>query len=224
MERIVYRSTVRSLTPDELLDETMKQKRKEFTEKVNLSLGDGFKYEDFVNGPELEHLGTPIFPNYEDDEDGETPQAIDADDEPDADTYDQYVGASVTLPIGSKMLNAKVRGRKRSLDGSLIVKANQNPILDTRTYDVEFPDGQVAEISANVIAQNMYAMCDLEGNQYLLLAGIVGHRKDESAIERPGGHVCKTWIESTHPENHERLEDLCRVERRQYFLGKTGQS
>ena len=33
--KVVYRSTVRSLTPDELADETMKLKRKEFTEKVN---------------------------------------------------------------------------------------------------------------------------------------------------------------------------------------------
>ena len=41
--QIVYRSTVRSLTPDELADETMKRNRAEFTEKVNKILGDGFK-------------------------------------------------------------------------------------------------------------------------------------------------------------------------------------
>jgi DUF917 family protein len=87
------------------------------------------------------------------------------------------------------MLSAKVRGLKRALDGILTGKANQNPILDTRTYDVEFPDGQMAEISANVIAQNMYAMCDLEENQYLLLAGIVDHRKEEAALDRADMYV-----------------------------------
>jgi hypothetical protein len=116
----------------------------------------------------LEHFGTPIYPNYADDDDGEEAHVMpeyDDDPEPDADTYDQYVGASVNLPMGDQMLNAKVIGRKRMSDGSVIGRANSNPILDTRTYDVEFPDGQIAEVSANVIAQNMYAMCDVEGNQ-----------------------------------------------------------
>ena len=71
------------------------------------------------------------------------------------------------------MMTAKVRGRKRQANGTLRGKANSNPILDTRTYEVEFPDGQKTEVAANIIAQNMYAQCDSEGNQYLLLAGIV---------------------------------------------------
>ncbi|KAI2495111.1 Reverse transcriptase (RNA-dependent DNA polymerase) [Fragilaria crotonensis] len=154
--QVVYRSTVRSLTPDELADETMKRKRSEFTLQVNQALGDGFKYEDFANDPELEHFDTPTFETYADDDDGEFPQAIDADAvEPDPDTYDPYIGASVNLPIGDRMVNAKVRERKRAPDGSLTGKAHKNPILDTRTYQVEFPDGQFAEVSANTIAQTV---------------------------------------------------------------------
>jgi hypothetical protein len=49
---------------------------------------------------------------------------------------------------------------------------------------VEFSDGQLTELAANVIAENMFAQCDNKGNQYLLLAGIVDHRKDSSAIEK----------------------------------------
>jgi hypothetical protein len=41
-------------------------------------------------------------------------------------------------------------------------------------YEVEFPDGQVAEYSVNIIAENMYThQCDAEGNQYLLLNKII---------------------------------------------------
>ncbi len=47
-------------------------------------------------------------------------------------------------------------------------------------YEVEFPDGQVAEYSANVIAENMYTQCHAEGNQYLLLDKIIDWRKDNS--------------------------------------------
>jgi hypothetical protein len=32
-----------------------------------------------------------------------------------------------------------------------------NPILDTRIYEVEFPDGEVLEYAANVIAENLYS-------------------------------------------------------------------
>ena len=47
---------------------------------------------------------------------------------------------------------------------------------------VEFPDGQVAEYSVNIIAENVYAQCDSEGNQYLLLKEIVDWRKDDNAV------------------------------------------
>ena len=187
--QVVYRSTVRGLTPDEMVDETMKAKRNAFTEKVNAMLGDGFKYEDFANDPELEDLQTPTFEGYADADDGEMPHVLDADDEVDVDTYDQYIGAEVTLPVGDQMRSAKVRSRKRSVDGKLVGRANTNPILDTRMYNIEYSDGQTAEVAANVIAQNMYAMCDTEGNQYLLLDGIVGHRKDDSAVDRADMYV-----------------------------------
>ncbi len=69
---------------------------------MNSILGDGFKYENFVNNPVLESPKTPIFSNYTDDVEGEALQV------PDEDTYDQYVGAEVTLAIGNKLLSAKV--------------------------------------------------------------------------------------------------------------------
>ncbi|KAI2502051.1 Reverse transcriptase (RNA-dependent DNA polymerase) [Fragilaria crotonensis] len=58
--QVVYRSTVRSLTPDEMADTTAKAARDKFTESVNAALGEAFKYEDFVNDPELEAFDTPI--------------------------------------------------------------------------------------------------------------------------------------------------------------------
>ena len=193
--QVVYRSTVRSLTPDEMADETVKEKRKSFTEKVNLVLGDGFKYEDFAKDPELEDFDTPKYPAYTDDDDGEMQIVPDADEEADdtLDTYDQYVGASVTLPIGDKVLNAKVRGRKRLIDGNFAGRANSNPILDTRIYDVEFADGQTAELAAIVIAQSMYAMCNTEGNTCSC--------KESLIIVR----MVQPWIELTCMLNEDRI-------------------
>jgi hypothetical protein len=162
------------LTPDEVSDETMKKEREKFTEGVNKALGDPFNYEDIANNPELEDLGTPIYEPYGDGGEEDLRFVPDIDDV-DKDTYDQYVGAQVSLPIGDKMMTATVRGRKRHSDGTLRGKANANPILDTRTYEVDFPHREKAEVAANIIAQNMYSQCDSEGNQYLLLSGIVDH-------------------------------------------------
>jgi hypothetical protein len=77
-------------------------------------------------------------------------------------------------------MSGKVWWRKREADGSLKGTAHQHPILDTQTYEVEFPNGQVAKYSANVIAENMYTQCNAEGNQYLLLNEIVNWQQDNS--------------------------------------------
>ena len=45
------------------------------------------------------------------------------------------------------------------MDGNLVGRADPNPVKDTRTYEVEFPDGEVAELTANAIAEAMYALC-----------------------------------------------------------------
>jgi hypothetical protein len=34
-------------------------------------------------------------------------------------------------------------------------------MLDTRNYEIEFPDGRSDEYTANAIAENMYAQCDI---------------------------------------------------------------
>jgi hypothetical protein len=62
-------------------------------------------------------------------------------------------------------------------------RANANSILDTRTYEIKFPDGRTDEYTTNVIAENMYAQCDIEGRQYNLMEGIVDHKTDGYAIE-----------------------------------------
>jgi hypothetical protein len=99
------------------------------------------------------------------------------------------VGAIVQLSIGDKVQTGKVTGRKRGLDGMARGKESANPILDTRNYNVEFPDGRSEEYTANVIAENMYAQCDEERNQFLMLQDIVGHNTDGQAVERADMYI-----------------------------------
>ena len=73
--------------------------------------------------------------------------------------------------------------RKRDLDGNLKGTANENPVLDTREYVVTFDDGDMTELTANVIATSMYAQCGPDGNQYVLLDYIINYRHNDSAIQ-----------------------------------------
>jgi hypothetical protein len=139
---------------------------------------------DFKDDPDHKDFVTPTYDCYEDDEVPPSKMAYidDVKDENDVDTYDQYVGAHVRVPIGDNIRSRKTVRRKRELDGN--VKANANSMLDTRTYEIEFPDGRSDEYTVNVIAENMYAQCDTDDRQYNLMEGIFDHNTDGNTIER----------------------------------------
>ena len=47
--------------------------------------------------------------------------------------------------------------------------------FSTQSYDVEFPDGQVKEYAANIIAENMLTQVDSDGMSTTLMEAIVDH-------------------------------------------------
>jgi len=57
-----------------------------------------------------------------------------------------------------------------------------NPLLDSRVYDVLFPDGSIEQYTANTISECIYSYIDYEGRRYSLLDQIADHRKNESTI------------------------------------------
>jgi hypothetical protein len=85
----------------------------------------------------------------------------------DADDYmpesmDEYISASVLLPRGEDVVRAKVVGQMHGRDGNPLGMRHSNPILDTREYQVEFPDGSTVTYAANVIADNLYMIFDIK--------------------------------------------------------------
>jgi hypothetical protein len=166
----------------------------------------------FEDDPDYADFVTPTYECYEDDEVSPS-KMIDIDDvkdEDDVDTYDQYVGTHVRVPIGGDIRSGEVVRRKRELDGTVRGQSNANSMLDTRTYDIEFPDERSDEYTANVIPENMYAQCDAEGRPYNLMEGIIDHTTDGHAFEcadmyikhgsnkkvrktTKGWHLCVEW-------------------------------
>jgi hypothetical protein len=96
-------------------------------------------------------------------------------------TYDSLISAEVISPQGDVLVPAIVTSRKRDSNGNPIGTHDNNPLLDTRVYEVTFPDGHIDAYAANIIAQNIYSKVDQEGNRYRLLDEIINHHKDELA-------------------------------------------
>ena len=71
---------------------------------------------------------------------------------------------------------------KMYADENVVGGSNDNPILDTMEYSVEFDDGEFSELTANVIAESMYAACDDSGNEYLMMDSIVDYRKIDKSL------------------------------------------
>ena len=175
----VYTSSYRALHEDELTDPTKIKEREEFDRAIRTKLGAPVSSEDELNSIDPEAV-TPQFSLYEDDI--QKPENVPDIDNVTPEDFDNYVGAEVNLPIGGTLRQGKVKRRARGVDGELHGTQNDNPILDTRTYEVEFPDGEFAEYSANVIAEHLLSQCDPNGNQYQLMDDIVDHRSDQTAV------------------------------------------
>ena len=105
------------------------------------------------------------------------------------DTQDNYVGAEVNLFFRGNMRSGSVKRRSRDAKGELFGTRNPNPILDTRSYEVKFPDGDVAEFTANVIAENMFSQCNDAANQYRLMSKIVYHKSNYKAVAKSDRYV-----------------------------------
>jgi hypothetical protein len=163
---IIYRNSIRSLTLDEIQSPTEIVERLKFDVSIEEKLGKSMLAADLKDDPDFDDFLTPTFEPYEDDEvpASKMPDIDNVDNDHDVDTYDQYVGAQVRVPIGGNIRSGKVMRHKRELDGTCKGRTSANSMLDSRDYEIKFPDGCSAEYTAHVITENMYAQCDTEGN------------------------------------------------------------
>ena len=183
--QVIYTSTYCLLTDDEMADPTETKLRAEFDTAITTKLGAPLTDSDLQSdGIDAE---TPTYEVYEDDK---TPSnCLPEVDDITPEDADFYVGTEVSLPIGGTLLGGTVKCCACDIDGNLTVKADKNPILDSRTYEVEFAHGWTAEFSANAIAEHMFTQCNPEGNQYLLLDSIIDHKIESSAIKEKDQYI-----------------------------------
>jgi hypothetical protein len=66
-------------------------------------------------------------------------------------------------------------------------------LLDSRLYEVEYIDGHVEELTANVIAENLIAQVDEEGRSQMMLESILDHRVLQDAIPQSEGTYVNSY-------------------------------
>ncbi|CAJ1941927.1 unnamed protein product, partial [Cylindrotheca closterium] len=100
-----------------------------------------------------------------------------------------YVNMEIGLRRGQEgeLQRAVVRRRIVDAEGNPIGVANNNQLLDTRQYEVEYEDGGTEIFSANLLAENLLAQVDEHGHKHLLMEEITEHRSNEKAVKKQDG-------------------------------------
>jgi hypothetical protein len=173
----------------------------EFNQKLNESLANAnfaIKGEGGFDSMYLDDIDDDMNPGVTRKDDRNTPSESDygdmlTDERPndeDEEAIDKYLNVELIMNMGT---NDEQRGRviKRTLglNGEPICRAHANPLFNTHEYEIEFTDGTNEKYQANVIAENMFAQINSEGNQYLLLQEIMDHKRDNRAIPISDGKI-----------------------------------
>ena len=156
---VISRTTVQRITNLELSTDEVKANGKDYDRRVAEHMRDenhviaeegGMQLQDWNEFPVeedpdfIEEFQNVVSdPEIPDEDDSFTPDIFD----------DTYLNMEIALPRGGgdpeDVQFAKVTKRLRDAEGRPIGTVSNNPLLDTREYEVEFLDGHVESMSAN---------------------------------------------------------------------------
>lgn len=182
-KKTIARSTVYKIPQLDTETDKFKSELAELDKKIHDRLGEELTEDDIRDSTNrfidledvIEELDWEAF-----DKNLESPEADDYTPE----ELDELIGAEIQVAKGDSVLMGRVKHRARDEDGRPIGERNSNPILDTRLYEVQFPDGHYEQYGTNALVENLYSQVDAEGRQFLLLDEIVGHRADDTALKK----------------------------------------
>ena len=191
--QVITRSSVIPIQDEELENDHMREQCSRFMKQVNEKIGN--RKQPIYDNDKPEDIYFTAFNEDKNDDMVEYPygneiaEAIPEEiDEPYLESLDSYIGTKVVIPgttPGIEPVLATIRARKRDSNGDPIGKQHENPILDTRVYQLQFPDGRVEEYSMNIIMENIANQVDDYGYDVGIFQEISGHRFNEDAIQ-PG--------------------------------------
>ena len=177
---VVPRRSLQQLQTAKIYRDSEKKKRELFDKLIYERYGDSINVV-------LPNTDKPVTEMYEDEDERARPTP-DIEETVDANgcvlnqlpAYDRLLNAEVQLQHDDWVTTSKVKHQALGPDGNMVGKYDNNPMLNSIMYEVEFADGTVKKYGANIIAENMLQQVDSEGFSLALMEGIVDFRCDES--------------------------------------------
>ena len=190
----IQAGTVQCVTEPEKQTNAVQERMREFSAKMANKFKEGRLQNQAPNKPNLEDWSDLV--EYDQDFADEFNRIYDntdvpeADDKFDPDSFDSFLGMELSVDRGDvHPMHARVTKRLKDHRGNPIGTAHEKIKLDTRMYEVEFIDGSKQAMSANLIAENMFATVDEEGHRHIILDSIIDYRKTDSAIGKEDAFV-----------------------------------
>ena len=120
--------------------------------------------------------------------------------EDDNETYEEETyDSNINMELGLQrkdydgLIHAIVKRRKLDDEGKDVGNINNKPMIDTRSYKVEFAYGKTEVLTANIIVHNLLAQVNEEGHHQMLLYNTIYPIQDVNAIGK-GDAFTKTPI------------------------------
>jgi hypothetical protein len=82
--------------------------------------------------------------------------------------------------MGEEMSVGKVIQRALVPDETVAGTYDENLILNTMIYDIEFLNGDIKEYAANIIVKNMLTQVDPDGYSLTMMKGIIDYKRDDA--------------------------------------------
>lgn len=192
--RVLARTTVQHVTSDEMDTSETKARMEEFNSSLSTFLGSNGmvtnieEFHSFINEDEPDPFHDEMIPT---NDSPDLDVIVDQSDaERAADTYHGYIGSEVVVPdaAGNRRMARVIRRVRDSVQQDPEAE-HINPILDTSVFEVQFPDGSVDRLTANIIAENLFSQIDEHGRHYQIIQEIVEHKKDASALSIEDGYI-----------------------------------
>ena len=103
---------------------------------------------------------------------------------------DEHIGQQIQLNKNDYPVLVKIVSRQQDAAGSLIGRKNPDPKLDSRIYNVQYPDGHFERYSTNVLSEALNETMDHDGYDKSYISEICGYRKNmKHAITKEIGFV-----------------------------------
>ena len=185
---VIARTTVQRVTSLEIQTSHMKERTRAFNEATRNKIKDSEHI--ILQGGKTQPYDWNDHPFEEDPDFAEEFKEVisndevkEADDAFTPDVDDTYLNMELAPRL------ARVTKRLKDANGLPIGLANENPILDTRMYEIEYLDGERTSLAANNIAENLFEQIDDEGNRQVLMDKIIGHRSNEHAVKQQDAFI-----------------------------------